>query len=162
MHKVCKNSFQKRCDLGVCRVSILPPTYVNTVSSDGFIRASRAPNTSPLVVFVNSKSGDNQVFSNSPTNPANASELTCFTVTKGRKISAQIQAASQPLSSVRPHPGRAHSGVSTRPNHFIRDSTILLLQPFLSLTGCDFFKTLTVSGFSSAAETAVLAGSSRK
>jgi diacylglycerol kinase (ATP) len=42
-------------------VSILPPTYVNEVASDGYIRASKAPNSSPLVVFVNSKSGDNQV-----------------------------------------------------------------------------------------------------
>ncbi len=45
----------------MCRVSILPPTHINTVASDGFVRASKAPNTSPLVVFVNSKSGDNQV-----------------------------------------------------------------------------------------------------
>jgi diacylglycerol kinase (ATP) len=44
----------------MCRVSILPPTHVNEVASDGYIIASRAPNSSPLVVFVNSKSGDNQ------------------------------------------------------------------------------------------------------
>ena len=54
-------NYYKKCNFGVSRVSILPPTHINTVSSDGFIRASKAPNTSPLVVFVNSKSGDNQV-----------------------------------------------------------------------------------------------------
>jgi len=37
------------------------PTHVKTVASDGYIRASKAQNSSPLVVFVNSKSGDNQV-----------------------------------------------------------------------------------------------------
>lgn len=51
-HDICMNNLQ---------VSILPPTHINTVASDGFVRASKAPNTSPLVVFVNSKSGDNQV-----------------------------------------------------------------------------------------------------
>jgi diacylglycerol kinase (ATP) len=61
VHTHCKENFTKRCNLGICRVSILPPTHVNTVGSDGFLRASKAPNTSPLVVFVNSKSGDNQV-----------------------------------------------------------------------------------------------------
>jgi diacylglycerol kinase (ATP) len=61
VHTHCKENLTKRCNLGICRVSILPPTHVNTVGSDGFLRASKAPNTSPLVVFVNSKSGDNQV-----------------------------------------------------------------------------------------------------
>ena len=41
-------------------MSILPPTHINSITSDGFIQASKSPNCSPLVVFVNSKSGDNQ------------------------------------------------------------------------------------------------------
>jgi diacylglycerol kinase (ATP) len=60
VHSHCKENYYKQCNLGVCRVSILPPTHVNEVASDGYIIASRAPNSSPLVVFVNSKSGDNQ------------------------------------------------------------------------------------------------------
>lgn len=54
------NSYAKICDLGTYRVSILPPTHIDSIASDGFIQASKAPNSSPLVVFINSKSGDNQ------------------------------------------------------------------------------------------------------
>ncbi|CAF0782721.1 unnamed protein product [Brachionus calyciflorus] len=60
VHAHCKNLLTKICDLGSCRVSILPPTHINYTTSDGYIQASKAINCSPLVVFVNSKSGDNQ------------------------------------------------------------------------------------------------------
>ena len=42
-------------------MSILPPTAINSIDSDGYWEAMRPPGTSPLLVFVNTKSGDNQV-----------------------------------------------------------------------------------------------------
>uniref|UniRef100_A0A8C4GDZ9 Diacylglycerol kinase n=1 Tax=Dicentrarchus labrax TaxID=13489 RepID=A0A8C4GDZ9_DICLA len=48
------------CPLGQCRVSIIPPTALNSIDSDGFWKATSASCTSPLLVLVNSKSGDNQ------------------------------------------------------------------------------------------------------
>jgi hypothetical protein len=41
-------------------VSILPPTAINNIDSDGYWEATRPNSTSPLLVFVNTKSGDNQ------------------------------------------------------------------------------------------------------
>ncbi|XP_050417388.1 diacylglycerol kinase delta isoform X2 [Patella vulgata] len=60
VHTSCKDNFPKRCPLGQCRVSILPPTAINNIDSDGYWEASRPPRTSPLLVYVNTKSGDNQ------------------------------------------------------------------------------------------------------
>ncbi|RNA11956.1 diacylglycerol kinase eta [Brachionus plicatilis] len=60
VHTHCRNGYERICDLGTYRVSILPPTYIDSITSDGFIQASKALNSSPLVVFINSKSGDNQ------------------------------------------------------------------------------------------------------
>ena len=57
-HSHCRAHLGARCHLGACRVSILPPSHIASVAADGYIRASRAPTTSPLVVVVNSKSGD--------------------------------------------------------------------------------------------------------
>uniref|UniRef100_A0A669EJX3 Diacylglycerol kinase n=1 Tax=Oreochromis niloticus TaxID=8128 RepID=A0A669EJX3_ORENI len=49
------------CPLGQCKVSIIPPTALNSIDSDGFWKATCPPScASPLLVFVNSKSGDNQ------------------------------------------------------------------------------------------------------
>ncbi|CAF91126.1 unnamed protein product [Tetraodon nigroviridis] len=70
VHSSCKDQTGKVCPLGQCRVSIIPPTALNSIDSD----ASRAPAltfqasgkatsgscSSPLLVLVNSKSGDNQ------------------------------------------------------------------------------------------------------
>uniref|UniRef100_A0A673WBE6 Diacylglycerol kinase n=1 Tax=Salmo trutta TaxID=8032 RepID=A0A673WBE6_SALTR len=50
-----------KCPLGQCKVSIIPPTALNSIDSDGFWKATCPPScASPLLVFVNSKSGDNQ------------------------------------------------------------------------------------------------------
>uniref|UniRef100_A0A5F8GL32 Diacylglycerol kinase n=1 Tax=Monodelphis domestica TaxID=13616 RepID=A0A5F8GL32_MONDO len=55
------DQFSKKCPLGQYRVSILPPTVLNCMDSDGFWKASCPGScSSPLLAFVNSKSGDNQ------------------------------------------------------------------------------------------------------
>ncbi|XP_013412393.1 diacylglycerol kinase delta isoform X2 [Lingula anatina] len=60
VHTSCRETYPKRCPLGQCRVSILPPIAINNIDSDGYWEAMRPPGTSPLLVFINSKSGDNQ------------------------------------------------------------------------------------------------------
>uniref|UniRef100_A0A8D2N561 Diacylglycerol kinase n=1 Tax=Zonotrichia albicollis TaxID=44394 RepID=A0A8D2N561_ZONAL len=61
VHGACKELLGKRCPLGQYKVSIIPPTALNSIDSDGFWKAT-CPSTcsSPLLAFVNSKSGDNQ------------------------------------------------------------------------------------------------------
>ncbi|NXS56413.1 DGKD kinase, partial [Brachypteracias leptosomus] len=61
VHSACRELFGKRCPLGQYKVSIIPPTALNSIDSDGFWKAT-CPSTcsSPLLAFVNSKSGDNQ------------------------------------------------------------------------------------------------------
>ncbi|XP_029470936.1 diacylglycerol kinase delta isoform X2 [Rhinatrema bivittatum] len=61
VHSACKDLLPTKCPLGLCKVSVIPPTALNSIDSDGFWKASCPPScTSPLLVFVNSKSGDNQ------------------------------------------------------------------------------------------------------
>ncbi|XP_016889456.1 diacylglycerol kinase eta [Cynoglossus semilaevis] len=60
VHNSCKEQIGKVCPLGQCRVSIIPPTALNSIDSDGFWKATSASCSSPLLVMVNSKSGDNQ------------------------------------------------------------------------------------------------------
>lgn len=62
MHSSCKESYPKRCPLGACRISVLPPVSVRDLKPDGscVVALSRSVATSPLLVLVNTKSGDNQ------------------------------------------------------------------------------------------------------
>ncbi|XP_058845078.1 diacylglycerol kinase delta-like isoform X1 [Acipenser ruthenus] len=60
VHSACKEQFGKKCPLGPFRVSIIPPTALNSIDSDGFWKATSPSCSSPLLVLVNSKSGDNQ------------------------------------------------------------------------------------------------------
>ncbi|XP_062300932.1 diacylglycerol kinase eta isoform X1 [Scomber scombrus] len=60
VHSSCKEQMGKVCPLGQCRVSIIPPTALNSIDSDGFWKATSASCSSPLLVLCNSKSGDNQ------------------------------------------------------------------------------------------------------
>uniref|UniRef100_UPI00398F4B72 diacylglycerol kinase eta n=1 Tax=Pristiophorus japonicus TaxID=55135 RepID=UPI00398F4B72 len=61
VHSVCKEQFDRKCPLGQCKLSVIPPTALNSIDSDGFWKATYASScTSPLLVLVNSKSGDNQ------------------------------------------------------------------------------------------------------
>ncbi|XP_062873210.1 diacylglycerol kinase delta-like isoform X2 [Trichomycterus rosablanca] len=61
VHTTCKDQLSTKCPLGQCKVSVIPPTGLNSIDSDGFWKASCPPScSSPLLVFVNSKSGDNQ------------------------------------------------------------------------------------------------------
>ncbi|XP_046706795.1 diacylglycerol kinase eta isoform X2 [Silurus meridionalis] len=60
VHSSCKEQLGKVCPLGQCKVSIIPPTALNSIDSDGFWKAASPSCSSPLLVLVNSKSGDNQ------------------------------------------------------------------------------------------------------
>ncbi|XP_023710920.1 diacylglycerol kinase eta isoform X3 [Cryptotermes secundus] len=61
VHTACRPFLPIRCPLGPCRVSVVPPIALHrSAGSDEPWEAVRLQSCSPLLVFVNSKSGDNQ------------------------------------------------------------------------------------------------------
>ncbi|KAG1674774.1 Diacylglycerol kinase eta [Nymphon striatum] len=58
VHNACRLSYPIRCPLGISRVSIVPPTALQyTTHGEELWNVTRPPGCSPLLVFVNSKSG---------------------------------------------------------------------------------------------------------
>ncbi|XP_018344813.1 PREDICTED: diacylglycerol kinase eta isoform X3 [Trachymyrmex septentrionalis] len=60
VHTACRPAMSIKCPLGPCKLSIVPPTALHNIGSDEAWEAVRPTGCSPLLVFVNSKSGDNQ------------------------------------------------------------------------------------------------------
>ncbi|CAH0722984.1 unnamed protein product, partial [Brenthis ino] len=60
VHASCRPSWRATCLLGPARASVVPPTRLHSVGPDDGWLPDRPPNASPLIVFVNSRSGDNQ------------------------------------------------------------------------------------------------------
>ncbi|XP_071455595.1 diacylglycerol kinase eta isoform X2 [Hetaerina americana] len=61
VHTQCRPHHPVRCPLGGSgRVSVVPPTALHSIGTDEAWEAVRPTSCSPLLVFVNSKSGDNQ------------------------------------------------------------------------------------------------------
>ncbi|GLV41416.1 uncharacterized protein CBL_06646 [Carabus blaptoides fortunei] len=59
VHTACRPLLAPACPLGPARVSVVPPTALHSVQDEAW-EAVRPQASSPLLVFVNSKSGDNQ------------------------------------------------------------------------------------------------------
>lgn len=61
VHTACRPQIKVKCPLGSAQVSVIPPTSVHSIGIDEAWDIVK-PNGSysPLLVFVNSKSGDNQ------------------------------------------------------------------------------------------------------
>lgn len=59
MHTQCRPNLSAACPLGPARVSVVPPTSLHSIQDEAW-EVVRPQASSPLLVFVNSKSGDNQ------------------------------------------------------------------------------------------------------
>ncbi|XP_049305462.1 diacylglycerol kinase eta-like [Bactrocera dorsalis] len=61
LHVACRPQIAVACPLGPAKLSVVPPTCVHSIGNDdSWDVESPKGNFSPLLVFVNSKSGDNQ------------------------------------------------------------------------------------------------------
>ncbi|KAI4464648.1 diacylglycerol kinase [Holotrichia oblita] len=59
VHTQCRPNLPLACPLGPARVSVVPPTALHSIQDEAW-ECIRPQASSPLLVFVNSKSGDNQ------------------------------------------------------------------------------------------------------
>ncbi|KAG5836934.1 hypothetical protein ANANG_G00233930 [Anguilla anguilla] len=80
VHSVCKEQLSSKCPLGQCKVSVIPPTALNSIDSDGFWKAS-----CPLL--------------HQP--PPRLRQLQ-ERRQPGRQVPAALQAAAQPRAGLRP------------------------------------------------------------
>ncbi|XP_034947054.1 diacylglycerol kinase eta isoform X2 [Chelonus insularis] len=60
VHTACRPSMNIVCPLGPAKLSVVPPIALHSIGNDEAWEAVRPVGCSPLLVFVNSKSGDNQ------------------------------------------------------------------------------------------------------
>ncbi|XP_044581503.1 diacylglycerol kinase eta isoform X4 [Cotesia glomerata] len=60
VHTACRPLISYVCPLGPAKLSVVPPIALHSIGSDEAWEAVRPVGCSPLLVFVNSKSGDNQ------------------------------------------------------------------------------------------------------
>ncbi|XP_053594048.1 diacylglycerol kinase eta isoform X2 [Microplitis demolitor] len=60
VHTACRPLISCVCPLGPAKLSVVPPIALHSIGSDEAWEAVRPVGCSPLLVFVNSKSGDNQ------------------------------------------------------------------------------------------------------
>ncbi|XP_050594862.1 diacylglycerol kinase eta isoform X14 [Bombus affinis] len=60
VHTACRPAISVKCPLGPVKLSVVPPTALHSIGNDEAWEATRPTGCSPLLVFVNSKSGDNQ------------------------------------------------------------------------------------------------------
>ncbi|XP_018899537.2 diacylglycerol kinase eta isoform X1 [Bemisia tabaci] len=59
VHDQCRPGYKDVCMMGPCKISVVPPTAIHSVGIDDSWETIRPREFSPLLVFVNSKSGDN-------------------------------------------------------------------------------------------------------
>ena len=61
VHTACRPLLAVQCSLGAAKVSVVPPTSLHSAGSEDSWDVGASPKlSSPLLVFVNSRSGDNQ------------------------------------------------------------------------------------------------------
>ncbi|XP_012222170.2 diacylglycerol kinase eta isoform X2 [Linepithema humile] len=60
VHTACRPAISIRCPLGPAKLSVVPPTALHSIGTDEAWEVVRPIGCSPLLVYVNSKSGDNQ------------------------------------------------------------------------------------------------------
>ncbi len=114
IHLGCTAKFPKKCSLGQNNLSTIPPTALRRAEhlGPGVWEALMPTRGSPLLVFVNSKSGDNQViFSN-----------VCLTQ---KQLHKPCKIIKQNLE----YQGKWHSLAVLK-----RQSLLLLWAPFMKIT----------------------------